>query len=318
MMSQMPADSCGDRQLTGRSLVTAKQDAEPFLSCRSLIRAMEARFREAGLPEARVEAEWLLADVLGLPTRTELYVREQLLEPSQTRKMLAMADQRCRGTLLPYLTGSVEFFGHRLRVSPDVLIPRPETEVLVARVIAYLQRLALERRSSVMALDLGTGSANIAVSLAKAVSACQVIAVELSWVALNVAKTNMLRHGVSHRVHLVQADCADSIRGPIDVVIANLPYVPTSEVSHPPLLGNGEPRMSLDGGPDGMRLQRRLLADVPRLLPKGGIVCMECAEDQADRLVGEARQDTRTQRAQVIYDLTNRPRGLWIEVSPIS
>ncbi len=279
---------------------------------RELAAHLHAVLDQAGIPAADTEAEWLVAASLGV-SRTELYVWESPLAPEALETIQHRLWRRLAGEPLPYCIGEAEFCGHRLTVSPAVLIPRPETEVLVEEAIRRLRTLRADTLADLPVLEVGTGSGGIAISLAKAVPTCVLIAVELSWTALLTAAANAGVHRVAHRIQLVQTDWTSGVRGPCSLIVANPPYVPTDDVERMLAGGGREPRLSLDGGPDGMQWHRRLLEDAPRLLAPGGALGMECAEDQAQRLAVLARSQPWAARTQVYHDLTGRPRGLWID-----
>lgn len=276
-----------------------------------IIRDVETRLREGGIDSARAEAEWLVAEACGFG-RTELYATQSLMGSQTLQRIDRWVSRRLTGEPLQYVLGSTEFCGHRLAVSPDVLIPRPETETLVDYASRDLDALA-HRGATPRVADLGTGSGNIAISLAHAVASCVVVAVELSWDALRIARTNLHQHRLEDRVHLIQADWTDGMAsGAYHVVIANPPYVPTRQIGRLPGEVGREPRMSLDGGPDGMALHRRLIDEAPRVLAQeGGAVYMECAESQAEPLRQILRRQPWAHHAEVLHDLAGRPRGVW-------
>lgn len=280
---------------------------------RGVIRECERQLQEAGIASAQAEAEWLLAASLGLG-RTELYLRQDPLEAEAQALVYRRLARRCRGESLQYVLGEAVCLGHRVRVGPGVFIPRPETEVLIETSIAFLRA----RRSCAgvripMVLELGVGSGAIAIALARAAPSCVIVGVELSWMALTAAALNVAANGVRRRVRLLQGDWTQAVRGAFDLVISNPPYVPSGDVDQLFLAGRDEPRMSLDGGVDGMRFHRRLIEEAPRLLAAGGALCMECAEDQAERLSSGLSQETWTHTVRVIDDLAQRPRGVWAE-----
>ena len=279
---------------------------------RGLVMKLERRLREAGISASRPEAEWLVADSLGL-RRTEVYLREGLLPPESLELIVARAARRVQGEPLQYVLGSCEFYGHRLSVGPGVFIPRPETEVLVEEAIRALQwRAARGDQHPLRILELGAGTGAVAISLAKAVPTCIVVAVELSWMALQVARTNVITHRVEPRLRIVQADWTAGIRGPFDMIVSNPPYVLDEEVRF--LNGRtGDPAMSLNGGRDGMTFHRRLLADAGQLLSTGGALLMECAEGQALPLQQMGRALPWVKTARIYEDLAGRPRGLFID-----
>jgi len=270
---------------------------------RDLVAEMEAQLKAAGMATPRAEAEWMVAEALGV-SRTELYLRDEPVGAAAVERVRGWAARRVAGEPLQYILGSAPFCGLNLSVRPGVFIPRPETEVLAERAVRHLQGLG--RPATV--LELGTGSGAIAIALARAVSTCVVVAVELSWEALQVAQANCAAHGVRDCVRLIQADWAAAVRGPFDVVLSNPPYVPTQDI--PPTLG--DPRLALDGGLDGLEWHRRLLADMPRLLTGGGVLGAECDERQAGALLALAQAQPWIRDTALYADLAGRPRGIWI------
>ncbi len=278
---------------------------------REALPQMEQRLRAAGRASARVEAEWLLAEALGVE-RPALYLEPQPLSPEQSAQVEAWLRRRVEGEPLQYIIGFTEFCGHRLAVSPAVLIPRPETEGLVEEALQWMRQ---RRMRAPAIIEVGTGSGNIAVSLAAALPTCVIVGIELSWTALRLAQMNAQRCGVADRIRWVQADWTCGVSGPFDLVISNPPYVPTDEVRRLQAqteLGY-EPWVSLDGGADGMVFHRRLLAEAPRLLSDGGALGMECAESQAEPLAEAAQQAGWARQIRILHDVAGRPRGVWID-----
>ncbi|MBI3319543.1 MAG: peptide chain release factor N(5)-glutamine methyltransferase, partial [Candidatus Omnitrophica bacterium] len=248
-----------------------------------MIAWLEAQLRQGGVVSARAEAEWFVAELLGL-NRNELYLCDKPLEPQALEALQGLLARRLHGEPFHYVVGCAVFLGHRLAVSSDVLIPRPETEVLTDHAIRYLAGEVRRSSVPVVVLDVGTGSGNIAISIAMAIPSCLVMAVELSWKALQLAKTNAAAHRMTARIQLIQSDWTSGVRGPVALIMSNPPYVPTQDVQAIPLQSVWEPWISLDGGDDGMAFHHRLIADLPRLLQPGGAACLECAEAQAEPL----------------------------------
>ena len=279
-----------------------------------MIQDVEARLRCAGGECARAEAEWLVAEALGLTRRTELYLYEAPVGPEALERIEAWVSRRADGEPLAYVTGSTEFCGHRFQVSPAVLIPRPETEVVAEQAIARLRRLQRGARPRPRVLDLGTGSGNIAISLAVAVPSCVVVAVELSWDALCIARANIARHGLARRVSLIQADWAGgAVQQRFDVIVSNPPYVSTPDVERLPESVRWEPRCALDGGADGLGGYRVLVDRMPAWLSPGGMVGFECGETQGETLSALCAQQPWAKRVDAVHDLAGRRRGLFIE-----
>ena len=278
---------------------------------RGIIRLLETRLREAGISTARVEAEWLLAGSLGV-TRTELYLLETPVAGLVLESVWELLERRVRGEPLQYLLGSTEFCGHRLVVTPAVFIPRPETEIVAAQAIQALRGMVRQGIRAPRVLELGTGSGNLAITLANAVPACVVVAVELSWEALRVARTNVSAQGIEKQVHLLQADWTQGVRGPVDLIVSNPPYIVREHADRLVRRRLGDPRLSLDGGPDGLSLYRRLVVETPRLLAHGGMLVVECAETQPEPLRQLIMGCSWAKRVHIFEDLAGRPRGLCV------
>jgi len=190
-------------------------------------------------------------------------------------------ERRAAGEPAEHLTGECEFWGRSFAVSPAVLVPRPETELVVEAALA----LPLAREARV--LDVGTGSGCLAVTLAAERPGWRVAAVDRSLAALRVARANAARHAPG--VALFRGDLATGVAPPWDLVVANLPYVPSPAMDDLPLEVRRDPAAALDGGPDGLDLVRRLLADLPRVLRACGGAVLEIGEEQADAVAAAAR-----------------------------
>jgi release factor glutamine methyltransferase len=277
-------------------------------SVRQVLREAETALRAAGVPSARADVEWLLADALGTGL-AGVYLREDPVEPAVVERVRGHVARRAGGEPLQYLTGWTEFCGHRIQVDERVLIPRPETEVLVEAVVDRLRR---RRWPAARILELGTGSGAIAIALAYKLSDCHITAGELSWLALQVASANITAHRMTDRIALVQADWTDGLLGRFDAIVANPPYVPTDRLARLPRDVQRQPRMSLDGGPDGLRFHRRLLAAADGVLAPGGLIAMECDEDHAHALRREAAARAGVREARVLSDLAGRARAVLI------
>ena len=265
----------------------------------------------AGVESAHPEAEWLLARLIDVKP-LELYLDDRPLSLETAQQFFDQIDARASGVPLQYLLGDAEFLGLRLTVAPGVFIPRPETEVIVQAALEILHERFERLQRPLRLLDVGTGSGCIAISLARALPACVVVGVELSWRALLIAQENILRHGLTSRIHLLQGRWTEALRGTFDGIVTNPPYVPSRQVDRLPLEVRQEPRLSLDGGHDGLREVARLLEQLPRHLEPGGILAVECGEDQADCVAEMARASAWSRSIRVLSDLASRPRGVLI------
>lgn len=238
-------------------------------------------FEQAGLESPRLCAEILLSHALRCP-RISLYTRfETVPAEGELAVFREAVRQAAAGKPIAYLTGTKEFFSLGFEVTPDVLIPRPETEILVERAIDLVRR----GEGSAALADIGTGSGCIAVCLARYLSEARIAASDLSPAALAVARRNAARHGVSERIEFRAGDLLAPWADPprqFDVLVSNPPYVSERDAATLPRnVREYEPHTALFAGPDGLAVIRRLLAEAPARLRPGAAVLIEIAYDQA-------------------------------------
>jgi release factor glutamine methyltransferase len=266
------------------------------------------------LERARVESPALTADlllgrILGWDRPHVLSHTEQLIQEEAWVRLQNLVLRRAKGEPLQYLTGEREFYGLVFRVTPDVLIPRPETEVLVEKALELLRGKS-PRQSRLV--DVGTGSGCIAVSIALEHPASVCWAIDLSPVALRVAHENAIRHGVAERILFVHADLLECFpRHPcFDLVLCNPPYVALTEYgSLPCAVRDHEPHLALFGGESGLEVYRRLVPEAaPRLVP-GGHLLLELGAGQAEQ-VGRLVERQGLSLEMIIDDLQGIPRCL--------
>jgi release factor glutamine methyltransferase len=225
---------------------------------------------------------------------------------SQQQDHLDQALTRLRdGAPLPYVLGQWEFFQNTFLITEDVLIPRPETEGLVDLALAWLI-IHPERRTC---LEIGTGSGCIAVSLAKHVPDLHLIATDISKQALLIAQKNAELHQVAERIKFQQHDLLKGLTEKVDLIIANLPYIPTDKLKDLQVYHH-EPRIALDGGPDGLVYIERILRDAPRHLLPGGVVILEIDEDCGSAALQLAHQLWDGKPIQLDQDLSGQDRYL--------
>lgn len=236
--------------------------------------------RRDGLPDPRREAHWLLARAWGVD---ELWLR---LHPGSAAaadvvdRFRGWLGRRAAGEPAHHLTASCDFWGREFAVSPAVLVPRPETELVVATA------LELGVAGGARVLDVGAGSGCLAVTLAAERPGWRVVAVDRSLEALGLAAANAARHKAV--VGLLCGDLCDAIDGGFELVVANLPYVPTAELATLPIEVRHDPVVALDGGGDGLDLVRALIADLPRLLTPCGGAVLELGDGQIERAIASA------------------------------
>ncbi len=240
----------------------------------------------AGVDSPRLDAELLLADTLEVNRAAVLARPDRRLTPKQLTRYRSLVERRAAREPLAYILGQREFFGLDFAVDPRVLIPRPETELLVEEVL----RLAGPKPSPLLA-DVGAGSGAIAVSLAVHLPQATVYALDDSPEALAVTAENARRHGVADRIQCLEGNLLAPLPGPVDFITGNLPYVAAPEWEElAPEIRHYEPRPALDGGPDGLMLIRGLLAAAtPHLRPRGAIL-LEIGAGQGQAAMSLARQ----------------------------
>lgn len=273
-----------------------------------LSRAREA-LSQAGCDTPALDAELLAAHVLEVDRSRVLMAPERELTAAEQERFRQLVERRARREPLPYILGEWEFFGLKLFVSPAALVPRPETETLVEACLARLP----EEAPQLTGVDVGCGSGAIAVALATALSGSHLLATDSAAAALELARRNCARHGTADRVTLLQGDLLAPLsgqvaRGGVDFIAANLPYIPSGEIAGlPPEVHDWEPRGAIDGGPDGLREVRRLIAAAPEWLKPGGFIALEISPEQAQevRRILAAHDFV---RIEVVNDLSGRAR----------
>lgn len=233
------------------------------------------------IPAARSHSDaiLLLRHVLGIP-HAEMYAyRERPLTALQTEAFNAQLQQRLRGVPVQYITGEQEFFGRPFHVTPDVLIPRPETEHLVEAAIARLQGLNGARIA-----DVGTGSGAIAVALAHSLLTAEIVALDISPAALVVAAENAKYNGVAERIRFLKSDLLAAVADEhFDAIVSNPPYIAESERNALPVeVREHEPAQALFAGRTGLEFYQRLIPAALPLLVSGGWLMMEIGHDQRD------------------------------------
>lgn len=278
------------------------------LSIREALRRGSRMLADARSEEATLEAELLLAHALNTD-RTHLYQRlRDELTPQAESAFDALLQRRLAHEPTAYILGHKEFYGLEFEVTPDAIIPRSETETLVELVLDFA-RSASAREMRIA--DIGVGCGAIAVALAANLSETEIIAIDISPRALALARRNAGRHTVTGRIRLLEGDLLEPLDTPVDVIVANLPYVRSSDFeAAPPEINEHEPRLGLDGGPDGLRLIERMLRDVPPHLKPGGALFAEISEQEGEAARTLAAAAFPQARIQVRKDLSGLDRAL--------
>jgi release factor glutamine methyltransferase len=289
------------------------------------LRAGRERLDAGGIDEAQLESELLLRHALGF-SREQLLRRlrdpiDQVVESARagrsTHTQPALADaysallrRRLAHEPTPYITGRCEFHGLELACSPAALIPRPETELLVDRTLTWVEERQSKERQLHIA-DVGTGGGAIAVAVAVKTTNCCVVATDASREALNLAQRNVEQYGLTEQVTLVQADLLSCIQRPLDVIVANLPYVPLElRETLAPEIREYEPHSAVFAGKRGTELIERLLLQARNALARGGLLLAEHAWDQAERLRHIACETFPDARVETMRDFSGLERVL--------
>ncbi len=240
--------------------------------------------------------EWVLAHPENHLSTSELSTFEEYL------------DRLVSGEALPYLLESWEFYGRSFHVTANVLIPRPETELLIENALGFLRSHPEAR----LCADIGTGSGCIAISLALEIPDLHVIAVDVSPSAIEVARVNTRKHGVEDRVKLIVSDLLRPFDFRFGLICANLPYIPSERLRRL-AVAEREPNLALDGGMDGLDVIRRLARDLPEWLVPGGRALLEVDSSHAHVLAGELTSMYSSVRTDVLKDLSGRDRVVMLD-----
>jgi release factor glutamine methyltransferase len=296
--------------------MAAPQDTWTILQ---ILRWTTDYFGEKGVSEPRASAEVLLAHVLAL-SRLDLYLRyDQPLSPEELARFKALVVRRRAGEPVAYLTGHREFWSLDFRVGPGVLIPRPETEVLVQAALEMAGELGIGKQAPgapaslenqpetgpLWGLEIGVGSGAVVVALARELPSMRWVALDLSTAALEVARDNARCHGVAERLRFLRADLLSAFKpcGHFTLVVANLPYVPRGDWEQLPKdIKDYEPEEALLAGADGLDLIRPLVRQAHRYLQPGGWLALEVGDGQAGPVLGLLEETQAYDRFEAVQD----------------
>jgi release factor glutamine methyltransferase len=299
--------------------------ATPAENAGTLLLEGTERLRAAGSESARLDAELLLADAIGVGRTVIVAHVGASVGPDAVARYRASLDRRANGEPVAYIRGIKEFYGLAFAVDARALIPRPETERLVELADAEVRRRlgALAAGSRVSVVDVGTGSGAIIVALAvgfgrrKSLDAVDLVATDLSDDALDLARENAVAHAVGESIQFARcdllADATIAAHGPFELLLANLPYVRHDVVPALPVAASFEPVIALDGGVDGLEVIERLLEQLPEHLADGGLALLEIGADQGELIVQRCGEVLAGWRCEVRTDLAGLPRVARIE-----
>ena len=289
-----------------------------------LLNSGTARLRASGSESARLDAELLLGWAIGAGRTTVIAHPSAPVGVDAAATYEAAVARREKGEPVAYLRGIKEFYGLAFAADARALIPRPETEILVeAAEREVARRLTLEPRPAgtpnLRVVDVGTGSGAIAIALAtllrrrRMLPEVTLLAVDSSAAALSLARENAVAHAVADAIWFVEGDLLPPGEAPFDLILANLPYIPSGDMDGLPVAASFEPRVALDGGPDGLDLVRRLLAALPKALAPSGTALLEIGFDQGPAVEAEVARLSRAWTCRIQADLSGHPRVAWVE-----
>ena len=249
---------------------------------REALQSATQTLRRAGITDASVEVELLLGHVLGM-SKTQLYTEpEKVLTSAETKHLRCLVQRRLDHEPAAYILGHCEFYGIDLCIDCHTFIPRPETELLVEKAVGLVHCISqLGKRITIA--DIGTGCGAIAISLALALPQAKIYATDISVPALQVAGMNCRRHAVSSQVELLQGNLLEPLSQPVDMIVANLPYIKDCEFTDlSPEVMNFEPTTALAGGEDGLDKIQQILEQMPGKLNYGGCFLLEIGQGQGE------------------------------------
>ncbi|MDO5579985.1 MAG: peptide chain release factor N(5)-glutamine methyltransferase [Planctomycetia bacterium] len=268
--------------------------------------------KKHGSEASRLEAEILLAHSLSLK-RIELYTNfDEIPDEKALARFRDLVKRRGSGEPVAYLTGYKEFYSLDFEVNSAVLIPRPETEQIVLEVVELIKkRKETDSNSTFQILDIGTGSGNIAIALAKNLPGAELTAVDISEKALELARKNAKKHKMEDRIHFIQSDLfsALDLTREFDIIVSNPPYVKESEYRNlDPMVRNFEPKEALLAGPDGTEIIFRLVRDAVPFLKKGGKILIEMSPMIIHQVGDFMREDPHWGEIQILRDFARLER----------
>ncbi len=268
------------------------------------LRSLRRTLSEAGFETAALDARLLLLDALGISATDLITGPDVPLTPEQAEALASFTQRRLNHEPVARIIGVREFWGLPFRLSPETLVPRPDTETLVETALDLLP----DRQAPLRLVDFGTGSGCILVALLHELPQATGLGVDLSLGALVTARTNATDNRVGNRCHFALSRWADAVSGPFDLIVSNPPYIASGVI--PTLdqeVREHDPKLALDGGPDGLEPYRILLDEAERLLAPGGLLVVEIGYDQAEalsRLAGLSGLEI----LRVAHDLSGNPR----------
>lgn len=293
--------------MTEQSAESSPSADQPW-TVRRVLEWTTTHLKKHGSDTPRLDAEILLAHARGCQ-RIQLYTQfDEPLADAVRAQMRDLVQRRAKAEPVAYLVGQREFFSLRFKVTRNVLIPRPDTETLVMEVLDGVKGIETPQ-----VLDLCTGSGCVAVAVAKNCKSATVCATDISPAAIAIARENAQQHQVQDRLDLIESDLFASIGAErqFDVIASNPPYIPSAEIDQLDAeVAQHEPRLALDGGPDGLNVLRKIIEAAPKYASKNGLLLLEFTPEQADALEAIAKAHGAYSEVSIRKDLAQRPRVL--------
>ncbi len=270
--------------------------------------------KKAGVHQPRSEAELILASLLKTDRLQLLVKSKHELTSGLLAKFQKSIRRRCSGEPLAYIIGEKHFYGYRFKVNKEVLIPRPETELLIERAINWSSAQQSKAQNALKCIDLGTGSGVLSVTLALKIPCIDIWAVDISKEALGQAKLNALEHRVENKITFLQGSYFSALqkikpRPVFDLVVSNPPYISKSGIDNlPRCIKDHEPLQALFGGEDGLESYRTILRELPAYVHKSSLVLFEIGSDQKNAVEEICLKSKLFATTNWFYDLAGHPR----------
>lgn len=265
--------------------------------------------KQKGIEDALFEAEWMLRELLKVDRAAFFLLWDKHLTEEQTDKYHTWVERRASHEPLQYIFGRADFYGRPFRVTTDVLIPRPETELLVEHVISKADKLYGDR--PIRVVEVGTGSGCIAVTLQLERPDWSVTTIDISESALEIAKSNAKIHGIADKIAFLQGSFLDPVREDIvDIVVSNPPYIPSKVIDTlDQEVQRYEPHLALDGGEDGIYPYRQIISQIESMPSHGQqLIAFEIGDEQGEKVAHLVRHLPRSKNVEVLQDMNNRDR----------
>jgi len=261
---------------------------DPRPTIAGALATLRSRLEAAGIANAALDARLLLMKATGISHDALIAAPDHPLDDHEAERLDDMADRRLAGEPVSRIFAEREFYDRVFTIGPASLDPRPDTETLVERALAFARTHSFQRSPAGPAiLDLGTGSGAILVTLLAELPDARGTGTDLSPAALDEARANAARHGVAERGHFVPADWCSGIEGRFDLIVSNPPYIPSEALAHLEReVRDWDPLLALDGGPDGLEAYRDIAAGAAQLLAPGGLLMVEIGAGQEAAVAG--------------------------------